>query len=199
MNIGSISTNSMKGITPVIAIVLLLLVTVGAVGVVYTQFQNIADQGNTQFNTDARQTEVSLVSVSKNTDNNNSMLLTWTNQQSSTEINQSELLQIRFKPENGGSGILYSQVATGAFDSLQVANQSFPAGATTQPGTGCFNPEAIDSEEEFLVAPGETVTCETNVKFPGSTSPVDIVVDVKGGDKSWSYTCNPSTSSSVTC
>lgn len=33
-----------KGITPVIAIVLLLLITVGAVGVVYTQFQNVVGE-----------------------------------------------------------------------------------------------------------------------------------------------------------
>ena len=96
-----------KGITPVIAIVLLLLVTVGAVGVVYTQFQNIADQGNTEFNTDARQTEISLQGISQNSDNNDSMQLTWTNQQSSVEINQSEMLQISFVPENGDSGVLF--------------------------------------------------------------------------------------------
>lgn len=35
--------NYRKGITPVIAIVLLLLITVGAVGIVYTQFQGIVE------------------------------------------------------------------------------------------------------------------------------------------------------------
>lgn len=35
--------NHRKGITPVIAIVLLLLITVGAVGVVYTQFQGLVE------------------------------------------------------------------------------------------------------------------------------------------------------------
>ena len=38
--------NQRKGITPVIAIVLLLLITVGAVGVVYTQFQGLVEGGN---------------------------------------------------------------------------------------------------------------------------------------------------------
>jgi FlaG/FlaF family flagellin (archaellin) len=37
--------SSRKGLTPVIAIVLLLFITVGAVGVVYTQFSGIIDQG----------------------------------------------------------------------------------------------------------------------------------------------------------
>lgn len=35
-----------KGLTPVIAIVLLLFITVGAVGVVYTQFSDILSQGS---------------------------------------------------------------------------------------------------------------------------------------------------------
>jgi FlaG/FlaF family flagellin (archaellin) len=35
--------SKLKGVTPVVAIVLLLLVTVGAVGIVYTQFQGIVD------------------------------------------------------------------------------------------------------------------------------------------------------------
>lgn len=37
-----------KGITPVIAIVLLLLITVGAVGVVYDQFQSIQSENDPQ-------------------------------------------------------------------------------------------------------------------------------------------------------
>ena len=39
-----------KGITPVIAIVLLLLITVGAVGVVYTQFQSLIGNPGEQVN-----------------------------------------------------------------------------------------------------------------------------------------------------
>ena len=192
-----------KGITPVIAIVLLLLVTVGAVGVVYTQFQNIANQGNTNFNTDARQTEVALEGVSLNADNNDSMQLTWTNKQSSIEINQSESLQIRFVPQSGESGILFQQVATGNFNSLDVANQTFPytggASNPANPDTGCFITADNYDEDDYLVETGETITCDTNVKFPGPTEEVDLVVAVQGGDKTWTYTCSPQTSDSQTC
>ncbi|QGA80248.1 hypothetical protein [Candidatus Nanohalobium constans] len=187
-----------KGITPVIAIVLLLLVTVGAVGVVYTQFQNIADQGDTQFSTDAKNTEVSLVSISENSDNNDSMQLTWTNKQDSVEINQTEMLEMTFIPEDGESGVLFQQVETGSFNSLDVASSDFPSGASSTPQIECFNEEAI-AEEDHLVTTGETVTCDTNVKFPGATESISVVVNVKGGDKSWTYECSPSTSSSQTC
>lgn len=185
-----------KGITPVIAIVLLLLVTVGAVGVVYTQFQNIAEQGNTEFNTDARQTAVSLSSVSKN-GSSNSMVLSWTNQQSSVEINSSEMLEMRFIPDQGSSGVLFTQVEAGTFPSLDVGDSGFPGSAATTPQNGCFN--TANSATNDLVAPGETVTCNTNVGFPGATEEIGVVVKVKGGDKSWTYTCSPSTSSSLTC
>jgi FlaG/FlaF family flagellin (archaellin) len=40
----SFKVSRLKGITPVVAIVLLLLVTVGAVGIVYTQFQGIVNK-----------------------------------------------------------------------------------------------------------------------------------------------------------
>lgn len=190
-----------KGITPVIAIVLLLLVTVGAVGVVYTQFQNIANQGNTNFNTDARQTEIALEGVSLNPDNNDSMQLTWTNKQSSIEINQSDSLQIRFVPQEGESGVLFQQVATGNFNSLDVANQSFPyvPPDPLNPSTSCFITASNLDEDDYLVETGETRTCDTNVKFPGPTEEVDIVVAVQGGDKTWRYTCAPQTSDSQTC
>lgn len=43
-----IELSKSKGITPVIAIVLLLLITVGAVGVVYTQFNSLISGNNAQ-------------------------------------------------------------------------------------------------------------------------------------------------------
>lgn len=46
---------SRKGITPVIAIVLLLLITVGAVGVVYTQFQGLVEGDDAQEQLESQQ------------------------------------------------------------------------------------------------------------------------------------------------
>jgi flagellin-like protein len=52
-----------KGITPVIAIVLLLMVTVGAVGVVYTQFQSLVGDPTEQIDSQRRNqnTDITIV------------------------------------------------------------------------------------------------------------------------------------------
>ncbi|WEL19832.1 archaellin/type IV pilin N-terminal domain-containing protein [Candidatus Nanohalococcus occultus] len=58
-----------KGITPVIAIVLLLLITVGAVGVVYTQFNELVQGNNAQERAgqlqDVQNAEYSIIGVNK--------------------------------------------------------------------------------------------------------------------------------------
>jgi FlaG/FlaF family flagellin (archaellin) len=74
---------SRKGLTPVIAIVLLLFITVGAVGVVYTQFSGILDQGqeSTQDTLSALTSSVDIVNGQSgcnivNTDNSDPVNLT---------------------------------------------------------------------------------------------------------------------------
>jgi len=63
--------NQRKGITPVIAIVLLLLITVGAVGVVYTQFQGLVEGNDAeeQLNQQQRiqQSSYSITAVTQTT------------------------------------------------------------------------------------------------------------------------------------
>lgn len=58
-----------KGITPVIAIVLLLLITVGAVGVVYTQFQDLVGNNEAEDelreNTQIQQSSYSIIAVTQ--------------------------------------------------------------------------------------------------------------------------------------
>lgn len=67
--------NYRKGITPVIAIVLLLLITVGAVGIVYTQFQGIVEDSGAEeeFNQDQRirQSSYSITAVTPYTSGGN--------------------------------------------------------------------------------------------------------------------------------
>ncbi|MFB6159402.1 MAG: hypothetical protein ABEJ95_07160 [Candidatus Nanohalobium sp.] len=172
-----------KGITPVIAIVLLLLVTVGAVGVVYTQFQNIADQGNTQFNTKARQTAIQITAVSKN--NDNEMNLTITNKQDSVTINTSKMLQIQYYPDEAGSG------SSVPFSTLPLANIDKASGASAT----CFS----DSRTGVILDPGESYTCDTNVKWPEATTYVGMQVNVQGGSNSWTKECEPTSSSSPVC
>jgi len=171
----------MKGITPVIAIVLLLLVTVGAVGVVYTQFQDIANSGNTEFNTQARQIDLQITSMTESSDGDIS--LTITNGQGSVGFNTSEFLQAQFYP-NGAS----SQEAV-PFSALNISNVEVDSGDSE----GCF----VGSGQ--LLDPGQSMTCDTNVNFPSASEYIGIVVQVQGGAKRWSSECSPRTTTSVTC
>jgi len=174
-----------KGITPVIAIVLLLLVTVGEVGVVYTQFQNIAQQGNTEFDTKARQTEISITSVSENSDGD--MKLVITNKQGSPSINTSKMLSALYYPDGADS-----QAAV-PYSALPVQNVQNSTNSLT--GTTCFG----DGQPGTIMDPGDSYSCDTNVEWPSATESVGIRIDVQGGDKSWSKGCAPKTSSSATC
>jgi len=171
----------MKGITPVIAIVLLLLVTVGAVGVVYTQFQDIANSGNTEFNTQARQIDLQITSMTESSDGDIS--LTITNGQGSVGFNTSEFLQAQFYP-NGAS----SQEAV-PFSALNISNVEVDSGDSE----GCF----VGSGQ--LLDPGQSMTCDTNVNFPSASEYIGIVVQVQGGANRWSSECSPRTTTSVTC
>jgi len=184
ISIFTMNDYGMKGITPVIAIVLLLLVTVGAVGVVYTQFQDIANSGNTEFNTQARQIDIQITSMTENSDGDIS--LTITNGQGSVGFNTSEFLQAQFYP-NGAS----SQEAV-PFSTLETQNISN------------IKVDSGDSEECFvgsveILDPGDSMTCDTNVNFPSASEYIGVVVQVQGGANRWSSECSPRTSTSVTC
>ncbi len=176
-----------KGITPVIAIVLLLLVTVGAVGVVYTQFQNIANTGNTEFQTTARQVEVSITSVTNNT--NGDMNLTITNNQDSVTVNTTQLLELYFYPDQSGPGAAVGYQPGGS----DVQNIVFGGSGTAT----CFQPGA--TTDRVILDPGESLTCDTNVDWPSATEYVGLDVRVQGASKSWSKRCDPLSSNSETC
>ena len=170
-----------KGITPVIAIVLLLVVTVGAVGVVYTQFQNIQQQGNTQFDTTERQIDLQITSMTESSDGDIS--LTITNGQSSIGFNTSQYLQAQFYPDGAGQG------QSVPFSALNVSNIEADSGDNEN----CF----VGSGQ--ILNPGESMTCDTNVNFPSASEHIGVVVQVQGGANSWSDECAPRTTSSVTC
>ncbi|MFB6213598.1 MAG: hypothetical protein ABEJ07_03495 [Candidatus Nanohaloarchaea archaeon] len=173
-----------KGITPVIAIVLLLLITIGAVGVVYTQFQNIVGNPSKQLSQQQKvqNTELTFSSVYNNdTDsnsNNDAINITLRNTGDDVTVNVTEQFDIAFSPD-------------GADGSLGFTN--YPDKA--QDESWCFKPQNGDE----LLEPGESYTCKTGVSWPGPTDTVGIEVSFKTADKSWSYSCSPSTSGALVC
>ncbi len=171
-----------KGITPVIAIVLLLMVTVGAVGVVYTQFQSLVGDpaeavGSQQ---EVRNTEMSFSTVYKNTDTSTDSLNVTIKNTGDVAWNTSDFT-MQFIPGGTGSAVSWT-----------VAEQQF-SGDDTE--FDCFS-EASSSQ---VIQPGDSYTCDTGFDFPGSTETIGIEVAMNDADKSWSYTCSPSTSDSYGC
>lgn len=172
---------SRKGITPVIAIVLLLMVTVGAVGVVYTQFQSIVgDPGAaTDDQQQVRQTEMSFSSVYNDGSDN---LMVEVRNTGDVSWNTSDFT-MQFIP--GGDGTAVSlDVATGAdgFSGAQGDMTCFSAASSSQ-----------------VVEPSESYECDTGFDFPGATTTLGIQVAMNGASKNWEYSCTPSTSDSLGC
>lgn len=172
-----------KGITPVIAVVLLLLITVGAVASAWGLYQQITsdqsqlDQLNQQKK--AQATELTFASVYENS--TGGLNVTMRNTGSRT-VNMSDELEISFIPDGSDSA---------------VSHQVYTSRVSGDHGTpDCFQNKFGDGE---TVEPGNTYTCYTGVEFPDATDSVGIVVDYKATGKSWEHTCDPSTSSSITC
>lgn len=81
--------------------------------------------------------------------------------------------------DGGDSSDLYRMIAS--VERAQAAN--------------CFS----SADNHKLIEPGETYTCTTGVVMPAPNQKIGIVVRMRGADKSWSYTCDPLTSSSISC
>ncbi len=172
-------TENRKGITPVIAIVLLLMVTVGAVGVVYTQFQSLVGDpaqavGDQQ---EIRNTELSYSSVYRDSSDN---LKVYVKNTGSVAWNVSDF-KMQFVPNARGTAVNWV-----------VASQELTG---TQSDFNCF----YDADSYQVIQPGQTYECDTGFEFPPSTQSVGIEIEMRGADRSWSYTCSPTTASAYGC
>ena len=170
--------NTRKGITPVIAIVLLLMVTVGAVGVVYTQFQSLVGDPTEQIDQQQR-----------NQNTNIRILRGGTN---ASGIN------------TGGShnvanyGVTYLEIQnTGSVARntssflMQTSSAQNVVGASGEPCTQPGN--------STIINPDETIKCFTGITFPPATNQVDFTLQLQGSGKSWTYICRPETQGSQLC
>lgn len=171
-----------KGITPVIAVVLLLLITVGAVASAWGLYQEITsdqsqlDQLNQQRQ--AQATELEFASVY----NANGAINVSIRNTGSRSVNMSDELEMQYVPDGSDSGVSYDVYTS-----------------TTGNGNGnneCFQNMFGVNES---VEPGDSYTCNTGINFPSATDTVGLVIDYTATGKSWDHTCNPSTSSSITC
>ena len=176
--------NNRKGITPVIAIVLLLLVTVGAVGVVYTQFQNIVDQGSTEADyLDSVNAKISV--VRRNTSNSQDQMSVVIENTGESEYNLSDIAELRYAIPG---------------ERLDVPVGGSIHGFThTEADQNCFTKDSMQS-----LAPGDLAVCNSGVQMPSpGGDEITIQLTQSGADQGQGniddYTCQPSTSDSTTC
>ena len=176
-----------KGITPVIAIVLLLLVTVGAVGVVYTQFQSLVGDGPDTSFLDAQSVNLDF------------RTLTRTNTGGSTDYIELNLINnddqdFTFNQSEDAAGtaveLQYSsageqKVDPDIYGDLSYDGSEYNCNATATVGT---------------ISPGDEPTCNTGMPMPSSGNSVTVHLTLSSsGDDIATYTCEPSTSDSNTC
>ncbi|MFB6291915.1 MAG: archaellin/type IV pilin N-terminal domain-containing protein [Candidatus Nanohaloarchaea archaeon] len=178
-----------KGITPVIAIVLLLLITVGAVGVVYSQFQSLTGNPTEKLaqQKKVQNTELTYSSVYKDkcgSGCDKSINVTIRNTGSVT-VNVTRNFEFLFVPAQSESGIDYATLK-------RVSGLDF---TSINEDIECFT----QTDQSAVLDPGESYTCDTGVPFPGATKSIGLQITFKTADKSWSHTCAPATSGSLTC
>lgn len=181
LNLRYIMFGTQKGITPVIAIVLLLLVTVGAVGVVYTQFQDLVEDDVGADFLDGID-DVNIQSVTRN--NPESMELRLQNQ-GNQQYNLTEVARVEYSVP--GESRQERETAIDIFDELEDIGVH-----------ECFTMDASTEIQEF--GPGETASCDTGVSMVDPNDEVTIhLIEDDSGEEFDSYTCSPSTSTSSTC
>jgi len=172
------SINNRKGITPVIAIVLLLMVTVGAVGVVYTQFQSLVGDPTGQID-DQQQDQNTDFSVVRGVTNVSSI-----DTSGSHSVDNYGILVLEL--QNTGS------VARNTSDLDMFTTTGQVPG---RDGALCTSPE-----NATVINPDETIKCHTGIIYPQATNPVEVVIDLAGVEgKDWTHECNPRRSGQTFC
>lgn len=173
--------NQRKGITPVIAIVLLLMVTVGAVGVVYTQFNTLVGNPTEEIEEQqlAQDTEIRIAQM-------------YTDESLSSDIHQLDHTAdnygtVQMMVQNTGS------VTRNASAFVLTTQGEMASGYTTNE---CFgnDPDGIP-----LLDPGDTYTCDTGLIYPEVTEDVSVEVLLTDSSKTWTSTCRHVTTGDENC
>jgi len=161
-----------KGITPVIGVVLMIMITTGAVAVVYSQFNALSDNQNEldELNRDTDLSIVRLEATGGHTagDNGGYVNLTITNTGSVSRN-------------------------TTAF-SLTILDSS-----VSSRDTECFTAETSKVVDPADSYPDNGYECNTTVPFPDPTEEVNFRVNLDGSGKTWEKRCSPRRTSSTVC
>jgi flagellin-like protein len=180
-----------KGITPVIAVVLLLLITVGAVASAWGLYQQITSNQQQVDRLNARQaassTEISIQSVYNN-DTDSSSNVDKVNvslrNNGAEPVNLSSDVQLLVSPDDTEE-YLPPNLVTSGYDIGNPENSS------------CFG-----GSGKVLTTSGadRTHECNTQIDFPEAGQTVDFRISYEDVDGyNWDFTCSPSSSDSIRC
>ncbi len=187
-----------KGITPIIAVVLLILIAFVAIGAVAGLVDQLTNTGVTdQFQqTQQKQaTEFSFDSVYEvgATNGNGDVIGFTVRNTGQREVNVSKALELYVGPEGQD---------TVAHDTVQQVFGEVPDGwYNTNAQYQCFAQDPnMNDPDEVVISPGESYTCsETQIRFPGGTESVNLELSMSDYDKSFTHSCDPATSDDMTC
>jgi flagellin-like protein len=177
-----------KGITPVIAIVLLLALTVAAVGIVWTQFQGFVGQADQEAGFLESQS-ITIQTVTRG--DNDTMDLNIQNTGDENEYNLSDLTRLEVSVP--GEDRLAFDLANESFGVVETnVSDAFPR--------GCFTTHPNASTEVQTLSPQGTASCDTGIEMPSVSEEITLHIVEDGTDEEIAqYTCSPSTSDSATC
>jgi len=176
---------SRKGITPIIATVLLLGITVAIGLTVYTQAQGMIGNTDTSNINRLQETDVSLTPVF---DNDGEMQVQVSNK-GDRAINVSDFT-VYYGPPNYDP-VSYSVLEAQASD-WTVGND----------GNQCFTSNmssGADSMDNDILEQGERASCSTGVKFPGALESVEIRVEADDFEYSQSTLCSVDSEDANSC
>lgn len=175
-----------KGITPVIAVVLLLLITVGAVASAWGLYQQITSNQQQVDQLNARQaaanTEISADTVYAS-DESSSYVMTTLRNTGSEPVNLSSDVELRIAPGADSDYYgpdLYDRGGVNA----NLANSN------------CFSASGGDN----VLGTGNTLDCNTTVPYPDAGETYNFRLTYQNVDGyNWDFSCSPSSSDDIRC
>lgn len=178
-----------KGITPVIAVVLLLLITVGAVASAWGLYTNITSDRSAiedlNRQQQARQSQIKVQSVYRWNDGGTDKINVSLRNTGQYPVNLTSDVQLKVDPD-GTSEYLPQNLWSGNPDlsSVSLSNTCFG-------GSG----EVLTTE-----GANKEIECATNVGFPEPGQTIGFQLEYRNVEsKSWEWKCQPSSSTDTLC
>lgn len=180
-----------KGITPVIAIVLLLLITVGAVGVVYTQFQSLTGDPtqDLQEQDRLRSADYTITAIrSPNTGDPDTAAMWITIKNTGDALwNLSQAMEVKIGPNGNAPSVVSSYSGLSEYD-ISISNYNCtvaePAGPVPNDG---------------ILEQSDSYTCNTGIRFPRTSWDTTTIELELSGVTQATETCKVRSSNTFTC